>query len=518
MRLSPPAWIIPTLSSPVSPARLFKRSAHSDCCPHTDPDQAPYTHLPSAAPGSTGSPSLNRSISRSSLSCSNPFTLWHFPPSPNSSLPNTLCSTSGRLALAACSSLTPSAPPSEVSYYASCTCLSNKGEFPTFFRTIPSDAVQIKAIVRLLQHFRWTWVGAVAEDNDYGRFGMMSFIQEVARSDICISFIEFISATRTEERILEVVNTIKTSTAKVVIIFCGEVETPLLVKELRLQNISDIQLIASEAWITSFHLWTEETDEILFGTLGFGIRKAEIPGLREFLVTLHPSTASDNPFVEELWEEVFGCSVNILALSPGQSESMSLYTQCTGSESLENTETIYTDVSQLRVSYNVYKAVYAIAHALHNLLLCEDGKGPFANKTCGRKSHIEPWQVRPQILEDGSLQLVKVGYYDASLSPGEELVLDEGRVPVSACSQSCVPGTRKALQEGQPICCFDCLPCADGEISNQTDATECIKCPVESWSNGQNDECVPKEIEFLSFQDTMGITLTVISLSGACIT
>lgn len=42
------------------------------------------------------------------------------------------------------------------------------------------------------------------------------------------------------------------------------------------------------------------------------------------------------------------------------------------------------------------------------------------------------------------------------------------QVPVSVCSVSCLPGTRKAVQKGKPVCCFDCLPCAAGEISNVT--------------------------------------------------
>ncbi|XP_067851809.1 extracellular calcium-sensing receptor-like [Heptranchias perlo] len=446
-----------------------------------------------------------------------------------------------------------------ISYSSSCTCLSDKREFPTFFRTIPSDAVQIKALVRLVQQFKWIWVGIVAEDSDYGRFGILSFIEEVSKFQTCIAFIEFLPPERTRAKLLQVTETIKKSSAKVIIIFSVERDALSLVTELRLQNITDIQLIASEAWVTTVRLWTAETRDILSGTIGFGIRRAEIPGLREFLVKLHPSTAPDNPFVEELWREVFGCSVKISNQSLEENTSPSPYKRCTDSESLETIETTYTDVSQLRFSYNVYKAVYAVAHALHNLKSCENGKGPFLNKTCGQKSKILPWQLLHYLKEvrftnffgeeisfdkngdpiasydlvnwqeraDGSVEFVKVGYYDAALPAGKELALDESgivwhgpenRVPVSVCSDICPVGTRKGARKGQPICCFDCLPCSDGAISNQTESTECIKCPIDYWSNDRRDQCILKEIEFLSFQDSMGKTLTAISLFGACIT
>ncbi|XP_043558900.1 extracellular calcium-sensing receptor-like [Chiloscyllium plagiosum] len=428
---------------------------------------------------------------------------------------------------------------SMISYFSSCNCLSDKREFPTFFRTIPSDSVQIKALVKLVRHFKWNWVGVVAQDNDYGRFGMMAFIEEIAKFQTCVAFIEFISPVGTAERLPEVMETIKKSSAKVVIVFCAERFTAGLLKELTLNNITDIQLIASEAWVTSVQLWTAETVKLLSGTIGFGIRRVEIPGLKEFLLNVHPSKTPHNPFVEELWQDVFGCSVKISKETLASNKSSSSLKPCTGSESLGAINTAYSDVSELRGSYNVYKAVYAVAHALHNLQLCEDGKGPFANKTCGSKSNILPWQLLYYIKqvkflnnfgeeisfdkngdpvasydlinwqkgENGTVRFVQVGFYDTALPVG--------KAPVSVCSKSCLAGTRKAAKTNQPICCFDCVPCAEGTISNQTDSIECFTCPFEQWSNGQRDQCIPKDIEFLSFNDSMGITFLAVSLFGA---
>ncbi|XP_038672191.1 extracellular calcium-sensing receptor-like [Scyliorhinus canicula] len=446
-----------------------------------------------------------------------------------------------------------------VSYFASCACLSDKHEFPTFLRTVPSDAVQIRALLRLVNYFKWSWVGVVAVDSDYGRFGMQSFIEEIWNTNVCIAFMEFIPSGSANDRMSEIGDTIRKSSAKVIILFCGESDTFALIKELGLRNITDIQLIASEAWVTSSLIWTKESQEILTGTIGFGIRRAEIPGLREFLVKLHPSTSPDNPFVEEFWQEIFGCKLKSRDQTSGQNNWLFSNKPCTGSESLNSSENIYTDVSQLRVSYNVYKAVYAVAHAIHNLQSCENGKGPFINKTCGQKSNIVPWQLLHYLKEvkftnkfgeeisfdsngdpiasydlinwqrrvDGTVDFVKVGLYDAALPEEKSLVLDESAifwhgdqnsVPLSVCSYSCPTGTRKAARKDQPICCFDCLPCADGEISNETDSIECLRCSIDQWSNNEKNECIPRENEYLSFQDGIGITLAAISLFGACIT
>uniref|UniRef100_A0A8C5MUX2 GPCR family 3 nine cysteines domain-containing protein n=1 Tax=Leptobrachium leishanense TaxID=445787 RepID=A0A8C5MUX2_9ANUR len=48
-----------------------------------------------------------------------------------------------------------------------------------------------------------------------------------------------------------------------------------------------------------------------------------------------------------------------------------------------------------------------------------------------------------------------------------------GFVPISVCSQSCPPGFWKAARRGEPACCYDCVPCPQGEISNQTVYSVC---------------------------------------------
>uniref|UniRef100_A0AAY5EE98 G-protein coupled receptors family 3 profile domain-containing protein n=1 Tax=Electrophorus electricus TaxID=8005 RepID=A0AAY5EE98_ELEEL len=131
------------------------------------------------------------------------------------------------------------------------------------------------------------------------------------------------------------------------------------------------------------------------------------------------------------------------------------------------------------------------------------------------------WQFK----KDGALNFVPVGYYDSSKPRGQEFRMNSAiswvggqtEVPVSVCSESCPPGTRKAVQKGRPVCCYDCIPCAEGEISNKTDSLDCLRCSAELWPNTKRDSCLPKSIEFLSWDDTLGIILTVFSVTGAFI-
>ncbi|XP_072329755.1 extracellular calcium-sensing receptor-like [Scyliorhinus torazame] len=436
-----------------------------------------------------------------------------------------------------------------VSYFSTCACLSDKAEYPAFLRTVPSDYFQVRALAQLVKHFGWTWVGTIAGDDDYGRYGIQMFSEQIEALGACIAFSHTIPKVNTKEEIEAIVNTIRKSRAKVILVFAIEQDTDTLIQEVMRQNITGIQWLASEAWVTSAML-SRQDNAILVGTLGFALRRAQIPGLQQFLQKVHPSTAAQNVLVTEFWETLFQCSLQT---------SENGTSQCTGSEDIKSRVNIYSDVSQLRVSYNVYKGIYAIAHALHNLSYCKDGKGPFENNSCANTTDIKPWQLLHYLKHvnftnrlgeevvfdengdpnpsydlinwretaDGSVRYVTVGQFGGSFDSNHRLQIDEStivwnngkkEIPRSTCSVGCVRGTRKAVRQGQPACCFDCISCADGEISNETDSIECIKCHLDYWSNSLKDRCLPKDIEFLSFEDPLGISLVTIALCGASLT
>ncbi|XP_076137592.1 extracellular calcium-sensing receptor-like [Alosa pseudoharengus] len=438
-----------------------------------------------------------------------------------------------------------------VSYFATCSCLSDRQRYPSFFRTIPSDAFQVRAMIQILQHFRWTWVGLIYSDDDYGRHAAQSFHQDVTAFGGCIAFSEVLPKDNDMVEIRKIMQVIKTSTSRVIVAFSTEPYLLPLMDEVARQNVIR-QWIASEAWSFSPLLLTSRMLPFLRGTLGIVIRRGEIEGLKEFLLSVRPNNDHKNSMVRKFWQEMFNCRFEpeeALALSEGR--------VCTGEEDLSKADLAYSDVSDLRVSYNVYKAVYSLAHSLHNLMSCVPGQGPFKGNSCASPHDIQPWQLLHYLqavnfttgfgdqvsfdktgealaiydifnwygMPDGTMKTRTVGIVDESQPTGKTFHLDEGKLtwnfelnkpPRSVCSEPCHPGTRKARRKGLPVCCFDCLPCADGEISNISDAIECFKCPVEFWSNFEKDICIPKEVEYLSYEEALGISLTSVSLFGAC--
>uniref|UniRef100_A0A3B3SHB4 Receptor ligand binding region domain-containing protein n=1 Tax=Paramormyrops kingsleyae TaxID=1676925 RepID=A0A3B3SHB4_9TELE len=307
----------------------------------------------------------------------------------------------------------------QISYFSSCSCLSNRDKYPTFFRVIPNDDYQVKAIVQLLQRFGWTWVGIITEDDDYGRYAVQGLLKEFKSTGICLAYYEMIPKVYDKRKIHDILKVIKRSTAKVLICFSGEGELFPFLKEYIEQKITGIQWIASEAWVTASLFAGSEFYPHLGGTIGFAIRQGHIPGLGDYLLTVNPLRYPNNSVVQELWAALHGCSMQPPA---GRSPVSPELPSCTGSEPLLKQHSAYLNTSSFRVTYNVYKAVYAIAHSLHNLLSCEPGKGPFQNSSwwssmtwgsmwlsglgqlsCNQKvTGSNPASVCLQILEQGS--------------------------------------------------------------------------------------------------------------------
>ncbi|XP_053566924.1 vomeronasal type-2 receptor 26-like [Bombina bombina] len=46
----------------------------------------------------------------------------------------------------------------------------------------------------------------------------------------------------------------------------------------------------------------------------------------------------------------------------------------------------------------------------------------------------------------------------------------------------------------------------------------CMKCSQDQWSNPRRDKCVPRQIEFLSYHDRLGLVLVVLAVSLSVVT
>ncbi|XP_075434012.1 extracellular calcium-sensing receptor-like [Ascaphus truei] len=438
----------------------------------------------------------------------------------------------------------------QISYFSTSSLLSDRTQFPSFFRTVPSDVFQSRGLAQLVSYFNWTWVGLVAEDNDYGQEVILATKIEILKAGACVAFIDSILISRPDRNAPHLSRVIAESNANVVVVFSNDLNFIPVVEELLRRNVTGKSWVASESWSTSSLVSKEQYWGILWGTIGFALHSGHIPGFREFLNAGHPRKTPDDIFMIEFWEQNFSCKLE----RPGTQLSNGTRL-CAGQESLGST---FSGINALGLTYSIHVAVYALAWALQDVLTHKQEVFPESRGRCTETLAFQPWEVLHsmksvrfrtkdnkdvyfdpngnipalydivnwQMSSQGTIQHVKVGSYDATAGSGHTFMVNTSaiqwaagntQVPFSICSQSCSPGFRKAAIEGKPACCFLCVPCPQGEISNHTDSIDCLRCPWDQLPSVQKDRCLPKTIEFLSYEEPLGAALVATSVTSSTI-
>ncbi|XP_021230323.1 taste receptor type 1 member 1, partial [Numida meleagris] len=416
----------------------------------------------------------------------------------------------------------------EISYEASLETLSLKRLYPSFLRTIPSDGQQVKAIALLLQRFRWTWVALVGSDNTYGRDGLNALYKLLAASDVCVAYQGVIPATKdaSSPEFHKLIRILVDIRVNVTVVFSNRRNAQPFFEAVVQENVTGMVWVGSEDWSLAPTIWQVPGIQNIGSVIGVSVEQAEPTMLKRL----------------ESWENAKERAASGSAGGTGvaggngasSSEGVQLNCtqQCPGCPSLAATPDIY----DIQASYNVYSAVYAVAHGLHDLLGCASGM-------CS-KGRVYPWQLlqkikqvnfslhRSQISFDANGNIRK-GYniiawnwrgqswaFDVvgafTVNP-DQLRIDQSKIPwhtkdhqapASVCSQPCAAGEMR-LQQNRHRCCFSCVACPAGTFLNRTALYACQACGRDEWAPKGSETCFNRTVEFLSWADPLSWVLLI---------
>ncbi|XP_060547730.1 vomeronasal type-2 receptor 26-like [Pantherophis guttatus] len=431
--------------------------------------------------------------------------------------------------------------------------------YPSFFRINPNEFAQYEGLVQLLLYFQWNWVGLVAPDDDDGEHFISSILPMLKEKEICLAFTEkytFNFNALTKWKTLYLIKTL--SSAEIIILFgdfhvIANVLTALYFHEyLKKKPFLKVWIFTSHWKVNEIGPHPILKDIKRFhGALHFRDRTADVPEFSHFLLSLDPLNPQGDTFLPLWWESVFDCKFPQIPRN-GNVQGK----QCTGMENLRNVPTYVFETGMTGESYNIHNAAYAVAHALHAM----DGSGgrPTKLRLGNRISNVQSWQILPYLrkvqfnnsagdeisfsenglgsggydllnwvlLPNRSFVPVKVGQIDPGAPPGQDFTINSDaiiwatkKVPFARCgTKRCQAGERRRVPEGELVCCYQCDPCPEGAISSQTDAASCDPCPEDQYPNMEKDHCIAKKLHFLSYQETLGYTLTSLTLSLSMIT
>ncbi|XP_053561620.1 vomeronasal type-2 receptor 26-like [Bombina bombina] len=427
----------------------------------------------------------------------------------------------------------------QVSYGSMDVVFNDRLRFPYLYRTVPNERYLHQAIVQLLNHFGWTWVGILATDDDSCQRESQEIKNLITSHGGCVAFLlQFTRDFKTGDLMLELgksaANVIVT-TRGVSKYFLGII---LFYKEV---------LQPEKVWLFPFN--AQSSTLVLHWAFSVLLSKGEIFGLKEFLYSVSPYKYPHDMELKLLWNTLFNCQPNT-----SSSYFNTLIPRCRGDETLQ-----IIGMKDFRYTHSIYVAVYLLASALHKMLSHKTSTGTNSdNDIMETRQYL--WQINEYLrkahfktasnmdiyfTDNGDVQ----GHYDIinwipseipseltpyqvgsfnSLAPvGRQLIVNDSAIfwnpklktmPKSVCNEPCEPGYRKAPQKGFHSCCYICVTCAEGEISNTTDAENCIQCAEDRWTNDKRTMCILKTVEFLSFEDTLGKVLSLVSIFSCTVT
>ncbi|XP_053120368.1 vomeronasal type-2 receptor 26-like [Hemicordylus capensis] len=421
----------------------------------------------------------------------------------------------------------------QVAYCVIAPMMNVKTQLPSFYRMVPNEEHQYRGIVHLLVHFRWRWVGIIATEDDNGEKFMQTFIPMLSQRDICTAFRLKMPTLSHAFKIVESFETMENPTvAKTKLLMDSKVKVNVVNAERQtadglkwiiylyslLEGITETSI--GKVWIMTTQ-WDFSYDTIqrnfavqaFHGALSFAIHSNEVLGFPKFLQSIHPDMQNGDAFLRIFWEEAFSCFFS------DSNEDKEGSDTCTGQEKLENLPGTLFEMSMTGQSYSIYNAAHTIAHGLQTM-----HSSSLKLRGTARKFRLTPANLQyPQFqtflriisFNNSAGDLVSFDE-DGELAAGLDII--NWVVPLALCNDNCHPGYRRQKKEGEPFCCYDCIPCPDGKISDLKDMDDCYKCPEDQFPNRNRDQCIPKLLNFLSFTEPLGFTLAFLALSLFLIT
>ncbi|XP_073485647.1 vomeronasal type-2 receptor 26-like [Aquarana catesbeiana] len=455
---------------------------------------------------------------------------------PNGTIPNYSCKGQGKLAGVIGDRYSSTTIPiaqilgmyryTQISYWATDYSLSDRLLYPHVFRTIQNDYVHYLAIAKLVKYFGWNWVGIFFSDNDTGENEAQILKKHLAFQEICVAFEK--RMTKNSATINQWRDTLSKVQCKVLIL-CGSFTNNARIYLSAYTHINrNNMLILPPGWtlaeikmmtvligfITSLSLGIFDPpihiDKNLFG-VNLLSRHSQIGLLMDdLIVTFHNITSTQNGkniYFQNVSNStnivlrmhiriidkhiIFGESLRVYIAVEAMAEAIHIFNQFNHSFNINRFNQLQKYVKQIK---NPYKTADRMT------FFDQNGEFPFYYKIVnGVKSfrHL-------------STSKTDVGLYTPWAEEEDQLHIDPNNITwdednntklESRCVDSCLPGYRKKPGASIHACCYDCVPCSEGQISNMTDSENCMKCPDDEWPNEKKNRCVPKLVEFLSYTD-----------------
>ncbi|XP_058244753.1 glutamate receptor, metabotropic 6a [Hemibagrus wyckioides] len=428
----------------------------------------------------------------------------------------------------------------QISYASTAPELSDNNRYDFFSRVVPPDSYQAQAMVDIVKALGWNYVSTLASEGNYGESGVDAFVQ-ISREagGLCIAQSMKIPRDPKPGEFDKIIKRLmETPNARGIIIFANEDDIKKVLEAAKRANLTGhFKFVGSDSWGAK-SAPILDNEEVAEGAVTILPKRASVEGFDQYFTSRSLENNRRNIWFAEFWEDDFKCKLTRpgIKLDPGKKK-------CTGKERISR-DSPYEQEGKVQF---VIDAVYAMAHALHNMHqdLC-----PGATGLCAKMDPVEGRLLLSYIRSvnfNGSAGTSVLfnengdapGRYDIfqyqfsnTSSPGykvigqwtnhlrinvEEMQWSGGEhfIPPSVCSFPCQPGERKKMVKGVP-CCWHCELC-DG-YQYQLGELACEMCPFDMRPTVNHTFCVPTPIIKLDWHSPWAVVPMFLAILGIAAT
>ncbi|XP_029995345.1 metabotropic glutamate receptor 4-like isoform X1 [Sphaeramia orbicularis] len=423
----------------------------------------------------------------------------------------------------------------QVSYASTAPELSDNTRYDFFSRVVPPDTYQAQAMVDIVKAMRWNYVSTVASEGNYGESGVDAFIQK-SREDggLCISQSMKIPREPKPEEFNKIIRRLSENpNARVVIIFANEDDIRRLLQAAKKANQTGHFIwVGSDSWGSKISPILNQ-EEMAEGAVTILPKRQSIKGFDRYFISRTLENNRRNIWFAEFWENNFQCKLSRHAVKKGSGIK-----KCTNHERIGK-DSSYEQEGKVQF---VIDAVYAMAHALHNMHkdLCPGKVG-----LCSKMETINGtlllkyirnvnftgiagtpvvfnvngdapgrYEIYQYQIANSTMEYKIIGHWTDQLHLDiNEMQWPGGtqEIPSSICSQPCRAGQRKKTVKGIP-CCWHCENC-DG-YQYQADTYTCKMCRFDLRPNENHTGCIPIPIVKLEWSSPWAVIPVLIAVLG----
>ena len=434
----------------------------------------------------------------------------------------------------------------EIAHIPSISPLATSVELSTtlyshFYRTVAPDNWRASLLADTAQFFNWTYVGAVALDDSFGRYGIWGIEKEAdRRENLCIAFKRFVPRANHFDHIQKIVSDLRKYNEKVTVVFIwlyGEYAR-FFMDEVEKKDVTGRTWIFTDGTTPRDSFFADvRFARILNGSFGILHKARPSEQFQKYLDNLEKRNFTGSTYA--WWKEYR----NYMAKD---NKTLDASDPFSGSPL----------VSTPYISYTI-DAVYAFAHALHNMYTCKEPHGLLEGGKCptiqqskikGDELHFylrnvsfqgltgtiefdkngDPLEASYDIVNfrstgKGGFVDVLVGWWARKTTPRLHLNLSNitwnspsgfKGVPLSVCSFDCKPGERRVTKSP---CCWECVSCPRGTVNSNGLSSNCSECPEREKPNEERTKCVDLPQNNLSW-NTSAIAVTCTAVAGLLLT